>query len=124
MGYALNRTWRAVKRETLHLVAEGYVDFEDLDRGWMLNFGSPWGPCGLMDIVGLDVIRDIEMQYYLDSGDELDRPPAFLDAWVAEGRLGVKSGQGFYNYPNPEYERPGWLHKQPPWTPDQALRVE
>lgn len=114
MGYALNRTWRAVKREALHLVAGGYVDFEDLDRGWMLNFGSPWGPFGLMDIVGLDVVRDIEMQYYLDSGDEQDRPPDFLADWVAEGRLGVKSGRGFYSYPDPEYKQPGWLHKEPP----------
>lgn len=123
MGYALNRTWRAVKREALHLVAEGYVNFEDLDRGWMLNFGSPWGPFGLMDIVGLDVIRDIEMQYYLASGDEQDRPPGFLEAWVVEGRLGVKSGRGFYSYPDPEYEQSGWLHKQPPWTPGSTLSL-
>jgi 3-hydroxybutyryl-CoA dehydrogenase len=124
MGYALNRTWRAVKRETLHLVAEGYVDFEDLDRGWILNFHSPWGPFGLMDIVGLDVVRDIELQYYEATGDEHDRPPAFLETCVAQGRLGVKSGQGFYTYPVPEYERPGWLQKEPPWTPEQKLTLE
>lgn len=124
MGYALNRTWRAVKRETLRLVAGGYVDYEDLDRGWMLNFGSPWGPFGLMDIVGLDVVRDIEMQYYLVSGDERDRPPAFLDGWIVRDRLGVKSGQGFYTYPDPEYKRPGWLRKEPPWTPDQTLKLD
>ena len=124
MGYALNRTWRAVKRETLHLVAGGYVDFEDLDRGWMLNFGSPWGPFGLMDIIGLDVVRDIEMQYYLDSGDERDRPPAFLDEWIAQRRLDVKSGHGFYTHPDPEYERPGWLRKEPPWTPDQTIELD
>jgi 3-hydroxybutyryl-CoA dehydrogenase len=123
MGYALNRTWRAVKRETLHLVAGGYVDFEDLDRGWMLNFGSPWGPFGLMDIVGLDVVRDIEMQYYLESGDERDRPPDFLAEWVAEGRLGVKSGRGFYSYPDPEYKQAGWLRKEPPWAPELTLHV-
>jgi 3-hydroxybutyryl-CoA dehydrogenase len=124
MGYALNRTWRAVKREALHLAADGYVNFEDLDRGWMLNFGSPWGPFGLMDIVGLDVVLDIELQYYENSREHRDRPPAFLEAWVAQGRLGVKSGQGFYTYPGPEYEWPGWLRKEPPWTPDQALSLD
>jgi 3-hydroxybutyryl-CoA dehydrogenase len=124
MGYAFNRTWRAVKRETLHLVAGGYVDYEDLDRGWMLEFGTPWGPFGLMDTVGLDVVRDIERQYYLASGDEQDKPPAFLEAWVAQGRLGEKSGRGFYSYPDPEYKRPGWLRKEPPWMPDMALTLD
>lgn len=124
MGYAFNRTWRAVKRETLHLVAGGYADFEDLDRAWMLNFGSPRGPFGLMDEIGLDVVRDIEMQYYLDSGNEGDKPPAFLDEMIAQGRLGVKSRQGFYSYPDPEYKRSGWLRKEPPWTPEQTVRLD
>jgi 3-hydroxybutyryl-CoA dehydrogenase len=112
MGFTFNRIWRAIKREALYLVAEGYSNYEDIDRAWMLEYGTPWGPCGLMDKIGLDVIRDIEMQYYLESGDERDRPPQFLEAWVAEGRLGVKSGQGFYTYPNPDFERPGWLRKE------------
>jgi 3-hydroxybutyryl-CoA dehydrogenase len=124
MGYAFNRTWRAIKRETLHLVAGGYADFEDLDRAWMLLFGTPWGPFGLMDEIGLDVVRDIEMQYYLDSGEERDKPPAFLDEWIDQGRLGIKSGWGFYTYPDPAYKRPGWLRKEPPWTSDQTIKLE
>jgi 3-hydroxybutyryl-CoA dehydrogenase len=124
MGYAFNRTWRTVKREILHLVADGYADFENLDRAWMLNFGSPCGPFGLMDEIGLDVVRDIEMQYYLDSGDDRDKPPVFLDKMIAHGRLGVKSGQGFYTYPDPEYSRPGWLRKEPPWMPEQTIQLD
>lgn len=126
MGYALNRTWREVKRETLHLVAQGYSDYEEIDRGWMLNWGTSLGPFGLMDNIGLDVVRDIEMQYFLASGEERDRPPEFLDAWIAQGRLGEKSGWGFYHYPNPEYQRPGWLRKEPPWSLDmkQELDIE
>jgi 3-hydroxybutyryl-CoA dehydrogenase len=112
MGFSFNRVWRAIKRETLHLVGGGYSDFQDLDRAWIMEFGTEWGPFGLMDIIGLDVIRDIERQYYLDSGDERDKPPAFLERLVEEGKLGVKTGQGFYAYPNPPYKEPGWLHKQ------------
>lgn len=112
MGFSFNRVWRAIKRETLHLVGGGYSDFQDLDRAWIMGFGTEWGPFGLMDIIGLDVIRDIERQYYLDSGDERDKPPAFLERLVEEGKLGVKTGQGFYAYPNPPYKEPGWLHKQ------------
>jgi 3-hydroxybutyryl-CoA dehydrogenase len=122
MGFTFNRIWRAIKRETLHLVAEGYSDFEDIDRAWMLEFGTPWGPCGLMDKIGLDVIRDVERQYYLESGDERDRPPPFLEEWVSSGHLGVKTGRGFYTYPDPAYEQAGWLRKQLPWTPAQTLR--
>lgn len=124
MGFAFNRVWRAIKRESLHLVDEGYVDFQDIDRAWILSFGSRCGPFGRMDEIGIDVVRDIEMQYYRDSGDERDKPPKFLDDFVAQGRLGAKSDRGFYSYPNPEYKQPGWLHKEAPWSPDQTLKLD
>ena len=114
MGFSFNRVWRAVKRETMHLVDQGYYTHEDLDRAWMMNFEMPCGPFGLMDKIGLDVIRDIEMQYYLNSGDERDKPPQMLVVMVARGDLGVKSGRGFYTYPHPACEQPGWLRKEGP----------
>ena len=62
-----------------------------------------------MDEIGLDVIRDVEMNYYNASGDPSDQPPQFLLDMIAEGRLGVKSGEGFYTYPNSAYRQPGFL---------------
>jgi 3-hydroxybutyryl-CoA dehydrogenase len=124
MGFSMNRVWRAIKRETLHLVGDGYSRFEDLDRAWILSFGTRLGPFGMMDEIGLDVIRDVERQYFNDSGEERDRPPAFLERMVAASRLGVKSGRGFYSYPNPEYEIEGWLEKKAPWSPDRAVDLE
>lgn len=124
MGFAFNRVWRAIKREVLHLVGDGIADFEDIDRAWILSFGSHRGPFGRMDEIGLDVIRDIEMQYYLDSGESRDKPPRFLDEMIAQGRLGVKSGRGFYTYPDPECKRPGWLRKEAPWTREQTIKLE
>ena len=109
VGYATNRVWRAVKKEVLKLLDRGLVSAEDIDRGWMLDWGVDVGPCGLMDHIGLDVVRDIELIYYDESGDENDRPPAFLDRMIAAGKLGTKSGEGFYRYPNPSYEQPGFL---------------
>jgi len=109
VGYATNRVWRAVKKEVLKLIDRGLVSAEDIDRGWMLDWGVDVGPCGLMDHIGLDVVRDIELIYYGESGDENDRPPAFLDGMIAAGKLGTKSGEGFYRYPNPSYEQPGFL---------------
>jgi 3-hydroxybutyryl-CoA dehydrogenase len=108
-GFSLNRVWRAMKKECLMLWSQGYVDPHDLDRAFMLEWKTTWGPFGLMDRVGLDVIRDIELSYHRESGDESDLPPRALQEMIAAGHLGEKSGSGFYEYPGPAYERPGWL---------------
>jgi len=113
MGYAVNRIWRAIKKETLFLVEGGYATPEDIDRGWMLEWEASMGPCGLMDKVGLDVVRDIEMMYYRESGSPSDRPPPLLDDMIEAGTLGEKTGEGFYTYPDPAYEQDGWLSNPP-----------
>jgi 3-hydroxybutyryl-CoA dehydrogenase len=109
LGYPLNRIWRAVKKEVLALLDGGCTTAEDVDRGWMLDWGTPIGPCGLMDRVGLDVVRDIELVYHRATGDPSDQPPRLLLDMIAVGKLGEKSGEGFYRYPNPVYRDPGWL---------------
>ena len=55
------------------------------------------------------MVRDIEMVYYEESGDPRDLPPRVLLDRIEKGELGVKSGKGFYTYPNPWYMEPGWL---------------
>lgn len=108
-GFLFNRVWRAIKKETLHLVDDGVASFEDVDRAWMIALKNPIGPFGLMDMVGLDVVRDIEMVYYGESGDESDYPPRLLLDKIERGELGIKTGKGFYSYPNPRYQDPNWL---------------
>jgi 3-hydroxybutyryl-CoA dehydrogenase len=108
-GFIFNRVWRAIKRETLHLVDEGVASFEDVDRAWMCLYGSSIGPFGMMDRVGLDVVLDIERVYFEESEDEDDRPPAILLERVGRGDLGIKSGKGFYSYPDPAYCDPDWI---------------
>jgi 3-hydroxybutyryl-CoA dehydrogenase len=102
-GFIFNRVWRAVKRECLHLVDDGVASFEDVDRAWMCFYGTEVGPFGLMDRVGLDVVRDIENVYYGESRDVRDAPPRLLLERIERGDLGVKSGRGFYSYPEPRY---------------------
>lgn len=109
LGFCFNRVWRAVKREALHMWGDAYVDFKDVDRAWMIFNGCPWGPFSLMDAVGLDVIYDIEMVYYNGSKDPRDRPPKALKDLIDAGYLGIKTGQGFYQYPNPEFMSPNFL---------------
>lgn len=109
LGFCFNRVWRAVKRETLHMWADGFVDFRDVDRAWMIFTGMPQGPFGLMDNVGLDVVYNIEMVYFNESKDPKDHPPEALKEMVDRNDLGRKTGKGFYTYPHPEYEEPGFL---------------
>jgi 3-hydroxybutyryl-CoA dehydrogenase len=109
MGYSHNRLWRAVKQEVLRQIDEGIASPEDIDRGWMLAFGTDIGPCGIMDAVGIPTILSVEESYYRDSGKEADRPAAILKSMVSEGRLGVQSGQGFYRYPQPAFRDPRFL---------------
>ena len=109
-GFIFNRVWRSIKKETLHLVDQGVASHEDVDRAWMIVMGMPLGPFGLMDRVGLDVVRDIELVYYRESGEEADAPPKLLLDKIEKGELGIKSGKGFYTYPDPAFEDPSWLH--------------
>jgi 3-hydroxybutyryl-CoA dehydrogenase len=108
-GFIINRIWRAVKRESLRVVDEGVAEPEDVDRLWMLFFQTKYAPFGIMDMVGLDVVADIEASYHAVSPDPTDRPSPTLLGLIAAGNLGEKSGQGFYTHPNPAYGRPGFL---------------
>jgi 3-hydroxybutyryl-CoA dehydrogenase len=111
LGFCFNRVWRAVKREVLYMWANDFVDFRDVDRAWMKFTGREDlpGPFGLMDNVGLDVIYDIEMVYYRNSNDPKDHPPEALKQKVERRELGIKTGKGFYSYPDPEYLRDDFL---------------
>lgn len=109
LGFCFNRVWRAIKRETLYMWGNGFVDLRDVDRAWMIFTGMDKGPFGIMDNVGLDVVYDIEMVYYNESKDPKDQPPEALKAMVDRQELGVKTGKGFYAYPDPEYSRPDFL---------------
>lgn len=109
-GFIFNRVWRAIKRECLQVVDEGVASFEDVDRAWMSLYQTKIGPFALMDRVGLDVVRDIELVYFEESGDPRDKPPKILLDKIKNGEFGVKTGKGFYSYPNPSYEDPNWLN--------------
>ena len=108
-GFIFNRIWRAVKKEAMKVVDEGIATVEDVDRTWMIQMETPMGPLGLMDVIGLDVVRDIELVYYEESGDPADAPPQVLLEKIAKGHCGVKSGQGFYTYPDPVWQLPNFL---------------
>ncbi len=109
-GFIFNRVWRAIKKETLRVVDSGVASFEDVDRAWMTMYHTPMGPFGKMDEIGLDVVKDIEEHYASESNDPSDHPPPILTDRVARGDLGMKTGRGFYTYPNPAYASPDFLN--------------
>lgn len=99
VGFIFNRVWAAIKRESLAVVAEGVSTPEDIDRIFMVNTGSPGGPFRLMDQVGLDVVLAIEEHYAALNPTLPVGPRDLLKKYIAAGKLGVKSGEGFYVYP-------------------------
>jgi 3-hydroxybutyryl-CoA dehydrogenase len=98
-GFIFNRIWAAVKRESLEVVAEGVATPQEVDQMWQVNTGSAAGPFRLMDQVGLDVVLDIEEHYCAEHPEYPEGPRRVLRSYVEEGRLGIKSGAGFYDYP-------------------------
>jgi 3-hydroxybutyryl-CoA dehydrogenase len=105
-GFIFNRIWAAVKREALEVVAEGVSTPADVDGMWRVNTGSGAGPFRMMDQVGLDVVLDIEEHYCAEHPEYPEGPRRVLHSYVEQGRLGVKSGAGFYDdYPHPAAKR-------------------
>jgi 3-hydroxybutyryl-CoA dehydrogenase len=109
-GYVFNTMLNALNRAALTLAATGVASVEDIDRAWMGVMKMPIGPFGILDGVGLDTAWHIT-HYWAEALDDEDlRVNAeFLKGYLGQGWLGVKSGRGFYEYPEPAYENPGFL---------------
>ena len=110
LGFCFNSVWRAIKKQCLYLWGNDIVDFQDIDRAWCIFTKMKTGPFALMDSVGLDTVFNIEMVYYNESKDPKDKPPDALMEKIKRGELGIKTGKGFYTYPNPEFLRSDFLN--------------
>ena len=97
VGFIFNRIWAAIKRESLTVVADGVATPGDVDRIFQSVLRSAEAPFRLMDKVGLDVVLDIEEHYAASKEHASEGPIALLRGYVREGRLGQKSGRGFYD---------------------------
>jgi 3-hydroxybutyryl-CoA dehydrogenase len=97
-GFIFNRVWAAIKRESLAVVAEGVARPEDVDGLFRVNLGTAAGPFQMMDMVGLDVALDIENHYCDEFGHLPKKSRDLLQSYVDAGKLGIKTGEGFYPY--------------------------
>ena len=98
-GFASSRLGLVIGIEAIRMVEEGVASPEDIDKAMCLGYGFPMGPLRLTDLVGLDVRLSIAeyLSEKLPEGGHF-RPPALLRSMVAAGKLGKKSGEGFYKW--------------------------
>jgi 3-hydroxybutyryl-CoA dehydrogenase len=97
VGFITNRVWAAVKRESLAVVAEGVSAPADFDRLWVAAGFGTVGVFRLIDKVGLDVALEIEDNYLKKFPYLPTKSRDLLKSYVDQGKLGIKSGEGFYN---------------------------
>jgi 3-hydroxybutyryl-CoA dehydrogenase len=114
VGFIFNRVWHAARREAMKVWEEGVADIQEIDKAWMLFSGMPFGPFGLMDLIGLDIVYAVQNLYYEDSKDPYFKPPQALKEMVDRGDLGVKTGRGFYTWPEAECVQPDFLETRVP----------
>jgi 3-hydroxybutyryl-CoA dehydrogenase len=97
-GFASSRLGVALGLEAMRMVEEGVASAKDIDTAMELGYNHPMGPLRLTDLVGLDVRLHIAEYLHGKLGAESFRPPEILRRMVAEGRLGKKTGEGFYKW--------------------------
>jgi 3-hydroxybutyryl-CoA dehydrogenase len=97
-GFASSRLGIALGLEAMRMVEQGVASPEDIDKAMELGYNHPMGPLKLTDLVGLDVRLNIAEYLHRELGSESFRPPEILRRMVAEGKLGKKTGEGFYSW--------------------------
>jgi 3-hydroxybutyryl-CoA dehydrogenase len=97
-GFVSNRVLMPMINEAVFCLMEGVATREGIDTVMKLGMAHPMGPLALADLIGLDVCLDIMEVLHAGLGDDKYRPCPLLRRYVAAGRLGKKSGKGFYEY--------------------------
>ena len=107
-GYLFNFMLMALIGAAGRLKTKDIGSIEDIDKSWMVNFNMPMGPFGILDNIGLDTA------WHVTNGRDDSASKSFatlLKSYVDQGKLGEKSGEGFYTYPNPTYKKSDFLTK-------------
>ena len=104
-GFASSRLGVALGLEAMRMLEQGVASARDIDTAMELGYNHPMGPLRLTDLVGLDVRLSIAEYLHSELGSETFRPPEVLRRMVSEGKLGKKTGQGFYDWSKEDARR-------------------
>ena len=96
--FIANRVMCPMMNEAAILAGENVCSYEDIDKACELGYGSPMGPLKLADYIGIDIMINVMESLYQETGDSKYRPAHLYKVLYRAGRLGVKSGKGFYDY--------------------------
>lgn len=110
-GYVFNAMYSALTGAAITLAANGVASVEDVDRAWMGVMKTPVGPLGTLDVVGLDTVWHITEYFANALNDPQTRKNSdyLKQEYLDKGWLGVKSGRGFYTYPDPAFQSPTFV---------------
>lgn len=97
-GFVVNRILIPMINEAVGILADGVADAEGIDNAMKLGANHPMGPLALGDLVGLDIVLAIMNVLYTEYGDPKYRPHVLLKKMVRAGKLGMKTGEGFFKY--------------------------
>jgi 3-hydroxybutyryl-CoA dehydrogenase len=97
-GFVANALLITYLARAIRIYETGHVSREDLDDAARMGIGFPMGPLTLSDLIGLDVVKEVCDVMYEATKEPSSAPPALLQQMVAAGRLGRKTGRGFYDY--------------------------
>jgi 3-hydroxybutyryl-CoA dehydrogenase len=97
-GFASSRLGVVLGLEAMRMFEQGVASAKDIDTAMELGYNHPMGPLRLTDLVGLDVRLNIAEYLHRELGSEAFKPPEVLRRMVSEGKLGKKTGQGFYDW--------------------------
>ena len=97
-GFASSRLGLVLGLEAMRMCEEGVASAQDIDKAMKLGYRHPMGPLELTDLVGLDVRLAIAQHLAAELDDRRFTPPKLLESLVAQGKLGKKSGEGFYRW--------------------------
>lgn len=97
-GFVVNRILMPMINEAIFALMEGVASKEDIDNAMVLGANQPIGPLALADLIGLDTVLSIMESIYKETKDSKHQPCPLLRKYVDEGKLGRKTGKGFYEY--------------------------
>ena len=110
-GYVLNSLLVPLLGAAGNLLVNGVSDVESIDKTWMISTGVKMGPFGIMDIVGMQTMYNIDLLWGEKLSDQtlLNRAAFIKKEYIDKGKMGASAGEGFYKYPNPSYADPDFL---------------